>query len=412
MTLEFLKLLAFSSLLSINFSGHSCVVANETNRLSAFKENSEESVPSVTEVNGSWRLTAPDWSKITWSNLPPVSTSGSISFPPTIVNKIGYDPSRSWLAGQNLEEIIKLGDIEDAFEIGDLSLKNISTLVPIEKKLTLSAFGLMKWQTVESLVKAIPSLGDLNVTQVKPIQDLFTLVGINDNGSLAQIVQSNPKAANLSLDKLDLSQYFIDSIPMLTSTKIDKFKDWRRSTIGEVPGLNQIPFDKMPQPISDGNGVIGVASLVLGEAEHGDPMVGSGQFISGRVNSNDVTVSVPCNVDAVCSYLELGDLAGSSGALYGKRWVSGSSQKVKGGFGILANVNGGLEPTGRLVYGSAFKVVLTGVNESTGTADFGLFFRLCTHIPFSGKTCTPYFIGPVPWIPVKEKDLVIVGTGQ
>ncbi|BAZ71027.1 hypothetical protein NIES4106_58240 (plasmid) [Fischerella sp. NIES-4106] len=369
-------------------------------------------VPTVTYSSDKYILKAPNWSQITWGNLPAIQESGYFNIPQTLVPKIGYDPSRSWIAGQKVDSIVMLGDVDNAFKLSSLSLKDISAIVPISDKLKLSDFGLIKWQTVESLLDAIPSLGDLNVTQVKPIQDLFTIVGINDNGSLAQIVQSNSTAANLSLDKLDLSQYSIDSIPKLQSTEIDKFKDWQRSTIDQVPGLNQIPFDKMPQPISDGNGVIGVASLVFGEAEHGDPMVGSGQFISGRVNSNDVTVSVPCNVDAVCSYLELGDLAGSSGALYGKRWVSGSSQKVKGGFGILANVNGGLEPTGRLVYGNAFKVVLTGVNESTGTADFGLFFRICARIPFGGKTCTPYFIGPVPWISVRENDLAIVGTGQ
>ncbi|MBE8991501.1 hypothetical protein IQ275_31150, partial [Nostoc sp. LEGE 12450] len=113
-----------------------------------------------------------------------------------------------------------------------------------------------------------------------------------------------------------------------------------------------------------------------------------------------------------CSYLEMGDFVGSEGSLYGKRWASGSSQQVKGGYGILAAVNGGKEPTGRLVYGSGFKVALTGVNESLGTADFGLFFRICARPPFQQKTCTPYFIGPVPWLPVSENDLVIVGTGR
>jgi hypothetical protein len=305
-----------------------------------------------------------------------------------------------------------LGDIEDAFKTSSFSLSNISAIVPHQQDLTLKDLGLMQWQTPSSLVQAIPELGNLNVNQVKPIADLLEKAGIYNDGTIAEVLQSNPKAATLALGQVNLSQYSINSIPGLATTQLSKFKDWQRALIKEIPGLNQIPFDKMPQPISDGNDVIGVASLVLGQAEHGDPMVGSGQFISGRVNSNDVTVSVACNVGAECSYLELGDLAGSSGALYGKRWASGSSQKVEGGFGILAAVNNGLEPTGRLVYGSAFKVVLTGVEESTGTADFGLYFRFCTHIPFGGRTCTPYFIGPVPWISVKEKDLVVVGTGR
>ncbi|PMB27577.1 hypothetical protein [Fischerella thermalis] len=398
--MRILRILAVSTILTTFFSGNPLVYADET-------------IPTVTRNNGDYQLKTVDWSRINWANLPPVERPGYIKVPQDVVQKIGYDPSRTWSAGQKLDSIIMLGDVDDAFKLSSVSLKNISAIVPTNySQQKLKDFGLMKWQTIASLVKAIPELGNLDVNQVKPIEDLLALSGITGNGALASYLQSHPTAANLPFSKLDLSRYSINSIPGLATTQLEKFKDWQRALIKEIPGLNQIPFDKMPQPISDGNDVIGVASLVLGQAEHGDPMVGSGQFVSGRVNSNDVTVSVPCNVGAECSYLELGDLAGSSGGLYGKRWVSGSSQKVKGGFGILANVNGGLEPTGRLVYGNAFKVVLTGVSESTGTADFGLYFRFCTHIPFSGKTCTPYFIGPVPWIPVREKDLVVIGTGQ
>jgi hypothetical protein len=399
--MRILRALAISSTILIPtlFFGHALVYANET-------------IPTVTRNNGDYQLKTVDWSRINWANLPRVEQPGYIKVPQDVVQKIGYDPSRTWSAGQKVDSIVMLGDIEDAFKTSSFSLSNISAIVPHQQDLTLKDLGLMQWQTPSSLVQAIPELGNLNVNQVKPIADLLEKAGIYNDGTIAEVLQSNPKAATLALGQVNLSQYSINSIPGLATTQLSKFKDWQRALIKEIPGLNQIPFDKMPQPISDGNDVIGVASLVLGQAEHGDPMVGSGQFISGRVNSNDVTVSVACNVGAECSYLELGDLAGSSGALYGKRWASGSSQKVEGGFGILAAVNNGLEPTGRLVYGSAFKVVLTGVEESTGTADFGLYFRFCTHIPFGGRTCTPYFIGPVPWISVKEKDLVVVGTGR
>ncbi|MBC1299765.1 hypothetical protein GNF11_33700, partial [Nostoc sp. UCD122] len=176
--------------------------------------------------------------------------------------------------------------------------------------------------------------------------------------------------------------------------------------------LNQVPFDKMPQPINSGVGVVGIASVVLGTSEKGDARVGNNYFISGSVVRGDKTVPSACSAGKECSYLEMGDFSGSEGGLYGKRWASGSSQQVKGGYGFLAAVNSGKEPTGRLVYGSGFKVALTGVNESKGTADFGLFFRICARPPFMQKTCTPYFIGPVPWIPVNENNLVIVGSGQ
>jgi hypothetical protein len=50
-----------------------------------------------------------------------------------------------------------------------------------------------------------------------------------------------------------------------------------------------------------------------------------------------------------------------------------------------------------------FKVVLTSVDEPKGTADFALYLRACGHFPFIGKSCTPYFIGGIPWFPTSEK---------
>ena len=370
-------------------------------------------IPTATYSSGKYVAKSPDWSKITLSNFPSLTQPGSFTVPQEFISKIGYDPSRSWSAGQKPDSIIMLGDVEDAFKMSSLSLKNISAIIPDDQKLTLKDFGLMKWQTPASLLKAIPELGSLEVGQVKPIEDLFIQWGIfNSGGTIAQIVESNPQAANLPLEKLDLSQYSIDSIPKLSETEINKFKDWQRSYINQVPGLNQIPLSKMPQPINSGINVVGVASLVLGKAEHGDPKADDSYYVSGRVERTDETIPVACYSSKECAYLELGDFAGQNGALYGKRWVSGTSQKVKGGFGILGTINDGLEPTGRLVFGNAFKVVLTHVDEPTGTADFGLFFRICTRVPFSGKTCTPYFIGPTPWLSVKENDLVIVGNGR
>ncbi|MBD2531906.1 hypothetical protein H6G97_20885 [Nostoc flagelliforme FACHB-838] len=414
----------------------------------------DSQTPTITYSSGKYQVQAPDWSRITWSNLPPVQQPGYLSIPKSLVPKFGYDPGRSWSAGQKVDSIVMLGDVEDAFQTSSLSLKTISAIVPLDSNLTLKDLGLMQWQTPSSLVKAIPGLGNLNVSQVKPIRDLFAKEGIRllaevgergrgkgerngispypltfdlsptscksnfckmsivYGGTISQILEYNPQAGKLPLSRLNLGQYSLDSIPGLTRTEISKFQSWQQSFINQVPGLNQVPFDQMPQPINAGTGVVGVASLVLGKAEHGDNRANSNYFLTGTVDRSSQTVPVACEASKECAYMELGDLAGQSGSLYGKRWASGSSQQVKGGFGILGSVNGGQEPTGRLVYGSGFKVVLTGVNESTGTADFGLFLRICANIPFVGKTCTPYFIGPVPWIPVRENNLVIVGTGQ
>ncbi|WP_414541661.1 hypothetical protein [Nostoc sp. CCY0012] len=368
--------------------------------------------PTLTYSVGKYQAQAPDWAKITWGTLPPVQESGYLSIPKNLIPQFGYDPSRSWSAGQQVDSIVMLGDVEDAFRLDSFTLNQISAITPANSaKLTLKDFGLMEWQTPQSLVKAIPSLGNLNVNQVQPIRDLFIKAGVSGGGKIGQIINYNPKAANLTLGNLDLSKYSLNSIPRLNITQINKFSGWQRSFINQVPNLDQVPFDKMPLPIQSGTGVVGVASVVLGKAERGDAKVGANYFVSGSVNSRSATIPVACEAGKECAYMELGDLAGQGGSLYGKRWASGSSQQVKGGFGFLSVVNGGKEPTGRLVYGPGFKVALIGVNESKGTADFGLFFRICVRPPLGPRTCTPYFIGPIPWIPVSENNLVILGAG-
>jgi hypothetical protein len=369
-------------------------------------------IPTITYTQGKYQTQAPDWSKITWETLPSVQQPGYLKIPQNLISVFGYDPSRSWSAGQKVDSIVMLGDADDAFKMSNFSLKSIGVIAPIKTKLTLKDFGLMKWQTPKSLVKAIPRLGNFNVDQVKPIRDLFNKSGIYGSGNIAQIIQYSSQAANLPLSKLDLNKYSLSSIPNLNTTQINKFLKWQESYINQVPGLNQVPFDKMPQPINSGLGVLGIASVVLGTSEKGDPRVSNSYFVSGSVVRGDRTEPTACPSGKECSYMEMGDFAGSQGGLYGKRWVSGSSQQVKGGYGFLAAVNGGKEPTGRLVYGNGFKVALTGVNESKGTADFGLFFRICVRPPFMAKTCTPYFIGPIPWIPVNENNLVLVGQGR
>jgi hypothetical protein len=69
---------------------------------------------------------------------------------------------------------------------------------------------------------------------------------------------------------------------------------------------------------------------------------------------------------------------------------------------------GGKEPTGRHPFGDVFKVAIWDTDESAGTVTTGLFFRVCYRgIPDLG--CTPYFIGPVPFLSFRETEPMLVG---
>ena len=79
--------------------------------------------------------------------------------------------------------------------------------------------------------------------------------------------------------------------------------------------------------------------------------------------------------------------------LKGAKIISGDSQQVEGGKGLLRWVNGGKEPTG--VHLAGMKLIVRNVNAKKGTAIVHLNFRSCFY--FFGEHCTPYFMGFPLW---------------
>ncbi len=368
-------------------------------------------VSTLSYTMGTQTAQTPDWNRIQFKTLPAIQEPGWIKLPANLIKQLGYDPSRTWAAGQTPDQFVMLGDVQDAFHLEQFNLQQISQLSRSAiDTLNLNDFGMSQWQTPKSLVEAIPAIADLPLNQVKPLQDLWAKQGGGTFGgnTLAQLVERVPTFAAMPLGKnLDLAQYSINSIPKLALTPLSQFKGWQRSFVEQVPGLNQVPFSQFPQSPANGVGIAAIADVVWSAAEHGDPKVKADSFVTGSALKTGATAPVACEAGKPCSYMELSDLTGQAGAMHGKRWASGATQRVKGGYGFLAKVNGGWEPTGRLVYGPAFKVVMTKANEAKGQADFGLYLRACVH-GIVDLGCTPYFIGPVPWIPVREKGLVIV----
>ncbi len=379
-----------------------------------YRELSSKSVEYI--VDGV-RVRVPDWMQITFSNLPPISSSGDVVVPRAIASQLGYDPSRQWQAGQTADTYLMLGDFSDSFQLQELAIANIAEIVGFNSSdINLQDFELISWQTAETLSDAIPGLRDLPIDKVEPLYDLFRSEGyrFNRNAKIGQLLNRYDDLKDLKLENLGdaLADYNLDDIPGLSETKIEEYEDWQRSYIEQVPGLKYVPFGLFPVTWGNlGFSVLGKADVVFSAAEHGDPTA-SGYFITGGASGGTARKpsieAVDCESREPCSYLELEDLFGIGNALHGKRWGSGETQQTPGGFGILSVVNGRREPTGLLPFGSAFKVVMTGANESQGYAEFGLYFRACMETIFTGYTCTPYFIGPVPWFPVREKDSIIV----
>lgn len=212
----------------------------------------------------------------------------------------------------------------------------------------------------------------------------------------------------------------IPDLKNMSSGNFDTYRNSFEPTIRQFPELKKVPLAKLqdkllslsPNPKSLLPSFLAIADNYWGHSEYTDTSVPRNQYVSGTVTCEGRNVPVAPPAGLAISYLELSDVAGSDGKYYGKRWISGNDQQVEGGCGVLKAVNNGLEPAGRLVWGTdTFKIVLNKVDERSQQAEFSAYMRLCANLPIGGKTCTPYFI-PLPWFPVSRHNWVAIGGGS
>jgi hypothetical protein len=348
-----------------------------------------------------WQNTRlPNWNQITFSKMPAITEPGSFQAPEIVISKFYYDPSRSWDTGQKPDSFTMLGDFQDSFKLQEFSLLDISQITSSDiQEVDLSRFGVFKFQTIESLVKAIPDLEEWKIGDVKPIYDLLSenlSQPFNSNQTIGNLLKISSHLGKLNFESSDLTSYKIDSIPGLSITPIASFDKWQGVYIDEVPGLSNVPFSQFPNPANPIGMQVGIVDVAFATNEQKRDRTISGSNFEG--------FAVACDKD--CAHIELS----GSPSVKGKAWVSGKYQLVKGGGGILGSVNGGKEPTGRNLFGDAFKVAVWDVSEVDGKVSQSLFFRVCMRNNFVDLGCTPYFIGPVPFMTYKEKEPIFLGT--
>ncbi len=306
---------------------------------------------------------------------------------------------RQWSEGQLPSEYLELGDFEDTFKLQRFNLATIEQLSGSSLgSFSLADLALIEWQTLGDLTEAIPTLLPLKVEQVPPVYDLlsqFLPRRFNPNMTVAEILQQFPQAEFLSMGELNLANYNLLDIPGIDLATLESFHNWQDTLIGKVPGLDQVPFDQFPLSSAPVGSAVGKVDLVLQESE-------SDRYrsISG---GDQVGFNVPC--DTNCGHIELE----GTGKIQGTHWISGKFQEVEGGFGVLKALNNAKEPTGRHPFGKAFKVVVWETDEASGIMQQAIFFRICKRgIPDLG--CSPYFIGPVPFITYRETDSIFLGS--
>lgn len=337
--------------------------------------------------------------KATFSTMPPTEQPGSFDVPGLGVIQ--------WQAGQTPDEYFRLGNFYDSFNLQQLNFESISLWSGMATgNLTLADVGLFSDQNLGNLVTAIPSLGQWQVYQVPIFEELLSQMYPGntawDELTLQEVI-SRDNLGGLALNRLDLSKYSLDAVPGLLQTPLGRLNNWEQTFISDIPGLKDVPFAAFPGAPS-GTGYVALIDVSFGKKE--------AQRLNTITGSYQEGFNVPCDQDS-CSYIELsGPPWLNAVPLHGKQWIKGGkesdAQMVRGGFGLLAAVNGGMEPTGRHPYGRGFKVVLRETIESEGATKFAVYFRYCNDL----GGCTPYFIGPIPWFNQSEDSIIFVGLTQ
>ena len=338
---------------------------------------------------------------MTFNSLPAYEEPGDIASTGDLAIDMGYDPQRHWEAGDRPADVFVLGDFQSSLGTQNLNLDQISQVTGSDlSQMKISEVPFLQGRSVAEVAEATPALKDFTMEEIPALDGL----GLDSSMTLGEAMEMDP-----SIGEMDFSAIAGDSavtdVPNLDLASMESFEDWQATAISEVPGLGDIPMGSMPNGLGILSGVWGKFDMPYGPKEH--TKTPTKYSITG---SNKDGFTVQCVQSRGCAHIELEGFF----QMHGAQWISGGTgpgqQMVNGGEGILGATNGGKEPTGRHPYGDQFKVVLSKVVESEGSAEFSLYFKYCYRgIPDLG--CTPYFLGPVPMpvLDAKEKGLIITG---
>ncbi len=337
----------------------------------------------------------PNFRLLNFAQFPSVVTGGSIDFS-SLAEDLPYDPSRVWQPGDPIGAILKVGDLSQTTAVSSWSLGFISEQAGIDlATVPLGSFGIIRDQTLNDLLEAIPELSEVPLANVVPLS--IILEGQDPSSTLAEILAQSPDLGSLTLDFETLTEYSVLDLPGLSDAPLGAFSQFGNAFIQEVPGLSFVPLDVVFGGGFGTQGVVAIADLPWSDAEK--------QRFNTITGSYQEGFSVPC--EGECAYAELSvpaafrdDPVHPTVWPHGKQWIAGTSQEVQGGSGCLA----GTEPTGRHPFGSVFKVVLEETSEPDGEFYFAIYFNFSI---FCGTS--PYIIGPFPFLTLKEGQFMFVG---
>jgi hypothetical protein len=308
------------------------------------------------------------FSKLTLNNAAPFSQSISSEIPPQAQGMFGGVKKISCRVGESPSQCMPMGVFDYALGVGELS--PASAAAAVGKSVDPNA----------PISTTAPWLGDIKTQDAlaanPDLQNLLPDGAVNESGML------NPAIANLPFGNVvDLTTVPTEAVPSVATTPFGQYQGYQGLTASKIPNLGNIPFTKMPKFAIPAGAALLRLDLVRTKERKIDRKVMSG---------SELQPNAACSAN--CDYIETTPLVGLP-LLKGAKIISGDSQQVEGGKGMLRWVNGGKEPTG--VHIAVMKLIVRQVNAKKGSAVVNLNFRSCFY--FFGEHCTPYFIGFPLW---------------
>lgn len=336
----------------------------------------------------------------TFNQMPPYKEGGSIpSVDDETFQTLGYDPGRIWQAGDLPSEVVRVGDIESGLGAEELLLYQIAQMSGLSlDELLIGDLTFLQGITLEQFLKDVPFLEDWPVNEIPLLAEISSVSTGED--TLGQIVKANAELAQRGVTEI-LGELPVSAIPNLSRAALGDFDGIGGQVIANVPGLGDIKLGSFPIPVSAPSlNVFPMQDIAFGEREYsGDKPTPNP--VSGGTNGSKNWEPIACS--GGCPHIELHE-SGWEGA----NWMT-KAHRVKDGYGFLGGLIGEAGAH-RLPFGKSFALQLTNTDEKTGTAEWGLAFRVCFSGFFVDLGCTAYFMEVPLGIETAEGDNVLAGV--
>jgi len=241
-----------------------------------------------------------------------------------------------------------------------------------------------------SLATATPWLSRLKISDALAANPVMASMPVTANGVRTTLGSLASSQGGKILGKVvDLRQTQVAQFPQIQNIKLSQFNGLSKLPANVIPHLSQLPITEMPGfSLSGGIALMKLDVIRTKERKiHHMVMSGSNRQPNAKCDSS-------------CDYAEFHPWVGMP-YLRGAKIISGDSLSVQGGEGLLAMVNGGMEPTGveANIGAGGVKFVIRNLNAKTGSATVNINFRGCGWL----VGCTPYFIG-IPLFTISERN--------